>query len=79
MQPTVPDDPFTAFAVELGHNLPLVRRLLAEHPATGPCTGCRLPGPTGAPPAPCGVRNVAKLALSLRLRAEADAAETAAR
>jgi hypothetical protein len=59
-------DPFTAFAAELSRNLPLITRLLAEHPASGPCTGCRLPGPQGAPSAPCGVRNVAALALTIR-------------
>jgi hypothetical protein len=60
------DDPFSTFAAELAHNLPLIQKLLAEHPASGPCTGCRLPGPQGAPAAPCGVRNVAVLALSIR-------------
>ena len=63
---TAADDPFTTFAAELSRNLPLITRLLAEHPPTGPCTGCRLPGPQGAPTAPCGVRNVAVLALSIR-------------
>ncbi len=62
-------DPFTSFAAELSTNLPLIIRLLAEHPAEGPCTGCRLPGPQGAPAAPCGVRNVATLALSIRAAA----------
>ncbi len=68
-QPTAADDPFTTFAAELSHNLPLIRRLLAEHPASGPCTGCRLPGPQGAPAAPCGVRQVAALALKIRATA----------
>ncbi len=62
-------DPFTSFAAELSTNLPLITRLLAEYPAHGPCTGCRLPGPQGAPAAPCGVRNVATLALSIRAAA----------
>ena len=62
-------DPFSRFAAELSHNLPLITRLLAEHPAHGPCTGCRLPGPQGTPAAPCGVRNVATLALSIRAAA----------
>jgi hypothetical protein len=65
-QPTADLDPFTSFAAELSRNLPLITRLLAEHAASGPCHGCRLPGPQGAPAAPCGVRNVAVLALSIR-------------
>jgi hypothetical protein len=76
-QPTVADDPFSTFAEELSRNLPLITRLLAEHPAEGPCTGCRLPGPTGAPQAPCAVRTVALLALQIRVLQETEAAEDA--
>jgi hypothetical protein len=50
----------------LSRNLPLINCLLAEHPPTGSCTGYQLPDPQGAPAAPCGVRNVAVLALSIR-------------
>jgi len=71
--PTDPDHPFTRFAGELSNALPLIHRLLADHPPTGPCTGCRLPGPQGAPSAPCGVRNVAALALSIRSARECGA------
>lgn len=63
-------DPFSDFAAELSRDLPLITRLLAEHPADGPCTGCRLPGAGPAIVAPCGVRNVATLALSIRAAAE---------
>jgi len=63
---TAADDPFSTFAAELSHNLPLITRLLAEHPPEGLCTGCVLPGAKTAQVAPCGVRNVAALALSIR-------------
>ena len=62
------DDPFSTFAAELSHNLPLIERLLAEHPPDSPCRGCVLPGPQAAPQGPCGPRSVALLAL--RIRAE---------
>ena len=64
------DDPFTTFAAELSRNLPLITRLLVEHPAEGRCHGCRLPGSQGVPPAPCGVHNVAALALTIRAARE---------
>ena len=69
-QPTAPEDPFSTFAAELSRNLPLITRLLAEHPATGLCYGCRLPGSRAVPNAPCGVHNVAVLALSIRAARE---------
>ena len=65
------DHPFSMFAAELSHNLPLIMTLLREHPATGDCTGCRLPGAGVAIPAPCGVRAVAALALAIRAAKEA--------
>ena len=65
------DHPFSTFAAELSRNLQLVTRLLAEHPATGDCTGCRLPGARVAVKAPCGVRAVAALALAIRASDEA--------
>lgn len=70
MNPTTRVDPFTKFANELATNLDLITRLLTTHPAVGPCHGCRLPGPTPPPQSPCGVRNVAVLALEIRLRQE---------
>ena len=74
-EPTA-DDPFSMFAAELSHNLPLITRLLAEHPGEGFCTGCRLPSPQRAVQAPCGVRNVAVLALRLRAADKAGEDET---
>ena len=68
------DDPFTRFAVQLSRDLPLITTLLAQHPAEGVCTGCRLPGAKRGMSAPCGVRNVATLALSIRTAAEHRAA-----
>ena len=65
------DDPFSTFAAELSRDLQLVTRLLADHPATGDCTGCRLPGAGVAIKAPCGVRAVAALALAIRAAEEA--------
>ncbi|MDT7581788.1 MAG: hypothetical protein QOK35_3052 [Pseudonocardiales bacterium] len=65
------DHPFSTFAAELSRNLAPVTRLLAEHPATGDCTGCRLPGARVAVKAPCGVRAVAALALTIRAAEEA--------
>ena len=65
------DHPFSMFAEELSRNLPLITTLLREHPATGDCTGCRLPGAGVAIPAPCGVRAVATLALAIRTAKEA--------
>ena len=59
-------DPFSTFAAELSHNLPLITVLLAEHPAEGNCTACRVPSSQVPIPAPCGVRNVAAMALSIR-------------
>lgn len=64
-----------SFAAELATMPQLVTRLLAEHPPTGPCRGCRLPGPDPAPAAPCSVRRLALAALNIRLHADADAAE----
>ncbi|HEX5812277.1 MAG TPA: hypothetical protein VFY38_09265 [Pseudonocardia sp.] len=32
-------DPFSRFAAELSHNLPLITRLLAEHPRTARAPG----------------------------------------
>jgi hypothetical protein len=64
------DHPFSMFAAELSRNLALVTRLLAEHPATGDCTGCRLPGARVAVKAPCGVHAVAALALAIRAAEE---------
>ena len=73
MDPTDSDHPYNTFARELGtNNLPLVHRLLAEHPPTGPCFGCALPGPQGVPPSPCSIRSLALTALSIRLHADAD-------
>jgi hypothetical protein len=64
------DDPFSTFAAELSHNLPLITRLLAAHPAAGRCTGCR--SATGRPPimAPCSIRTAALLALRIRADVE---------
>jgi hypothetical protein len=64
------DDPFTRFAIELSRDLPLITTLLAQHPAEGPCAGCRLLGAGGRVSAPCGVRSVATLALAIRAAAE---------
>ena len=64
---TCPTDAFTEFAVELSRNLGMIRALLAAHPDSGPCHGCMLPGATPAPAAPCSVRKLAMLALSIRL------------
>jgi hypothetical protein len=72
VDPTDSDHPYNRFCRELSTNLALVHTLLAEHPPTGPCRGCRLPGPDPAPEAPCSVRRLALLALSLRLHADAD-------
>src|SRR5689334_8327463 len=72
MDRTVPGDLlFINFATELSNNLGLVSTLLNEHPADGPgCPACA--SSTGRPPvpAPCGVRSVATLALSIRCHAE---------
>ena len=65
------DHPFSTFAAELSRDPQLVIRLLAEHPASGDCTGCRLPGAGVAIPAPCGVRAVAALAMAIRTAEEA--------
>jgi hypothetical protein len=65
-------DPFTRFATQLSRDLPLITTLLAQHPAEGVCTGCRLPGAERGISAPCGVRNVATLALSIRAAERAD-------
>ena len=51
MPNTSDDHPFSMFAAELSRNLPLITTLLREHPATGDCTGCRLPGARVAIPA----------------------------
>ena len=64
------DDPFTCFAVELSQDMPLITTLLAQHPAAGVCTGCRVPGAGRLITAPCGVRTVATLALSIRTNSE---------
>ena len=66
MPDRIATDQFSAFAAELSTDLTLITRLLAEHPPEGRCTGCRLPSALAAIPAPCGVRNVAALALHIR-------------
>lgn len=56
---------YDRFAAELARYPDMITRLLAAHPATGDCDGCRLPGAQLAIDAPCSIRALAERAQEL--------------
>jgi hypothetical protein len=59
---------YVALAGVLSANPTLYRQLLREHPETGDCTGCMLPGSHKTTAAPCSIRTLAEMARDFRLR-----------
>ena len=53
---------YERFVVELARHPGMIDRLLATHPQTGGCSGCRLPGAQVAITAPCSIRTLAERA-----------------
>lgn len=64
------DDPFTALAHALAAWPDMIERLLADHPAHGPCTGCTAPGGRATIMGPCPIRSLAQLAAAIRAAEE---------
>lgn len=63
-------DPFTKLARALSAWPDMIGRLLAQHPPTGHCTGCTVPGGRAVTEAPCSIRKLAQLAQLIRSQQE---------